>query len=280
MPDKTPYVRRKRTMEGKAMLYPDVVGLRYWAELEPLFNAMTRETERELLALFDSPQSIRLGLATQDESLTKKAKAILSRLSRKYARAFEGELKKFVPNWIKNIDNSSKASIKRSLKELSNGVTVSPDFLTDKMAEQFKAMTVENVSLFKTIAAEYFPKVESAVMNSIISGNGQKDLVPFFESHSNGTKNYGRLRALDQTRKAYTSINLARMERLGVKKVKWLHSHGSNAPRKLHQDLDKKIFDIDKPPFIGVMYGVDVYGFGGVLPNCRCALSPVIELTA
>jgi hypothetical protein len=69
------------------------------------------------------------------------------------------------------------------------------------------------------------------------------------------------------------------MERLGVKKVKWLHSHGSNDPRKLHQDLDKKIFDIDKPPFIGKMYGVDIYGFGGVLPNCRCALSPVIELT-
>jgi len=59
--------------------------------------------------------------------------------------------------------------------------------------------------------------------------------------------------------------------------VKWIHSHGSNAPRKLHQELDGQVFDIDNPPVIGIMYGVEVRGYGGVLPNCRCRIMPVFD---
>ena len=115
-------------------------------------------------------------------------------------------------------------------------------------------------------------------MESIINGKGLADLKPFFQKHSTGELNYAKNRALDQTRKAYTSINMARMERLGIKRVKWLHSHGSNAPRKLHQEMNGNIYDLDKPPFIGRMYNEDVYGWGGDLPNCRCTCSPVFEI--
>ena len=274
------YKRRKKEMIGKALLPPEAVGEQYWAELKPLFDALTAEVEREVMAIFNTNHASRLGLAATDDSIADKVKRVLAKLSAKYAKAFDSELGNRVARWLSNVDRSSSSSLKASMKALTEGVTVSADFLTGQMAEQFKAMTVENVGLFKTIASNYFPQVESAVMNSITSGNGLKDLVPFFENHSNGTKNYARLRALDQTRKAYTSVNLARMERLGVKRVKWLHSHGSNAPRKLHQQYDKKIFDIDKPPFAGRMYGVDIYSFGGHLPNCRCGIAPVLELSA
>lgn len=276
-----PYKRRqKNQLQGKKFLYPEAAGLRLWEDLEPLFVAMMTETEAEVKKLFSTNQASRLGLSVTDSSFSFKVNQILGKVSGKYLESIQKLSLKSSIEWASRIDQASKLSIGNSLKSITNHpLTISSDFLTNQMAEQFKAMTEGNVSLFKTIHEQYFSRVEAAVMESITNGNGLADLIPFFESFSNGTKNYGRLRALDQTRKAFTSVNLERMQKVGIKKVKWQHSHGSNAPRKLHQELDRKTFDIDKPPYIGTMYGVKIYGFGGVVPNCRCTISPVFDFT-
>jgi len=276
-----PYKRRqKNQIQGKKLLYPEASGLRLWEDLEPLFVAMMAEAEQEVKRLFSTNQADRLGLSTTDSSFSFRVNSILGKVSERYSKIIQEAAAKRSSEWANRIDQASKLAIGNSLKSITNHpLTISSDFLTGQMAEQFKAMTEGNVSLFKTIHEQYFSRVEAAVMESITNGNGLADLIPFFESFSNGTKNYGRLRALDQTRKAFTSVNLERMQKVGIKKVKWQHSHGSNAPRKLHQDLDRKIFDIDKPPYIGTMYGVKIYGFGGVVPNCRCTISPVFDFS-
>ena len=254
--------------------------MRLWSDLEPLFVAMMAETEREVKALFSTNHASRLGLATTDSSFSRQVNKILSKIADKYREAILNRSSEKSKEWASRVNEASKNSVSASLKSMAaHPMTISADFLTNEMAESFKAMTESNVSLFKTIHEQYFSKVESAVMESITNGNGLADLLPFFESFSNGTKNYGKLRALDQTRKAFTSINLERMKKVGIKKVKWQHSRGSNEPRKLHQELDGKIFDIDKPPYIGTMYNIRIYNWPGTISNCRCSLAPVFDFS-
>lgn len=254
--------------------------MRLWGDMEPLFVQMMAETETEIKRLFSTNQANRLGLATTDSSFSWKVNKILSAVADKYREAIFKRSTEKSNEWASRVNDASKLSVANSLKSMSDHpMVISSDFLTGAMSEQFKAMTESNVSLFKTIHEQYFSRVESAVMESITNGNGLADLLPFFESFSNGTKNYGKLRALDQTRKAFTSINLERMQKVGIKKVKWQHSHGSNDPRKLHQELHGKIFDIDKPPYVGTMYNVKIYAFGGCVVNCRCTISPVFDFT-
>ena len=262
-------------MRGLPLAYPDIVADKYAAKISSFYAAMGKETEREVSKLFrDSDNKI---IATQDASITSQTRILLARLSRKYERIFKRDFTKVVEKMMRGVDTSSKSSVHASLKELSGGLMVKTDFLTGDMKEQFKALSQQNVSLFKTINSEHFAKVESKVMGSITNGEGLKDLVPFFDSFNKSEKNYAKNRALDQTRKAYTTINKSRLEKLGVDEVEWQHSHGSNAPRKLHQKLHGKVFKLNEPPFIGVMYGQDIYGWGGELPNCRCRMTPVIK---
>ncbi|MFA6213390.1 MAG: phage minor head protein [Candidatus Obscuribacterales bacterium] len=253
--------------------------MKYWREINPILSAMLAETEREVKALFDSPIAAKAGLPTMDDtpSISKRAKSLLDRLMNKYTRIFNRDLGNIVLDMMAGVDRSSALSLGGSLSKMGEALTVKADFLTGPMKEQFKAMTIDNVSLFKTIASTHFDKVETAVMNSIVSGNGLKDLKPFFDGHSNGTKNYGRLRALDQTRKAFSSINAARMQKLGVKSFIWMHSHGSNEPRKLHESYDGKVFEFDKPPVIYTEHGNEVRGLPGQAIYCRCAMKPVFE---
>jgi SPP1 gp7 family putative phage head morphogenesis protein len=264
-------------VQGKTLLYPDAVAAKFSKRLGALVDAMTRETEREVLTLFTSETAENGYLPTQDASISAQARILINRLRRKYVRIFNRDIESLITQMLNNTNRASKSITAQSLKELSGGLMLKTDFLSGEMKEQFQSLTQDNVSLFKTIPATSFDKVEGAVYDSIVSGQGIKDLKPFFQTFSNGTKKYAHLRAYDQTRRAFTTLNMARLQKNGIKRVQWIHSHGSNAPRKLHQELDGQVFDIDKPPFIGVMYGVNIHAFGGVLPNCRCRIMPVFD---
>jgi SPP1 gp7 family putative phage head morphogenesis protein len=172
----------------------------------------------------------------------------------------------------------SAAQVDISLKRVAEGLTIKPFSIAEggRYYDVFKAITQDTASLFKTIAPEYHEAVGRAVNASIVSGNGMQDLQPFLQSHSDGTKNYAKLRTLDQTRKAFNNLAKERMVQAGITQFEWIHTGGGKTPRVLHQKLNGKVFDIDNPPFIGVMYGQDVYGWPSDLPNCRCRMRPII----
>jgi len=85
-----------------------------------------------------------------------------------------------------------------------------------------------------------------------------------------------RMIAHDQTRKAYNNLNRGRMEKLGLKKFKWLHTGGSAHPRKLHQMLNGLVFSFDDPPIIDEKTGER--GIPGQAINCRCRMQVVLDL--
>jgi SPP1 gp7 family putative phage head morphogenesis protein len=104
-----------------------------------------------------------------------------------------------------------------------------------------------------------------------------QDLIPFLDAKYGQNIRHARNVAHDQTRKAFTNISTARLKAAGVKKFEWRHSHGGRTPRKLHEELNGKVFSYDDPPYIGDMYGQKVYGLPSQMPNCRCFAKPIID---
>ena len=262
---------KRLPLKGKALALPVITANKYAHRIGILYGNMMREVEEEVSILINSS-------ITTDASIVSQIRILLARLAKKHEAIMGGTLSDAARIMLSQVNRVSLASTASSIRELSDEVVVKPDLLTGELKESFKALTQQNVSLFKTIAPKYFSDVETNVIDSLTTGRGLFDLNKFFSSYSNKTKNYAQNRAIDQTRKAFTSINMVRLKGAGIKKVQWVHSHSSNDPRKLHLKLDGNVYSLDKPPFIGILYGQDVYGFGGILPYCRCTVKPVLEI--
>ena len=167
-------------------------------------------------------------------------------------------------------DTTRSVALNSDLSALSIRAT---EYL-QRWKEVMTASIAENVGLIKSISEKYLTDVQGAVMRSITNGNGLQDLIPALERHEGITRRRARNIALDQTRKAYNSLNKGRMEALGIKKFEWLHTGGSQNPREDHIELSGQIFSFDNPPVIDKRTGER--GFPAQLPNCRCRMLPVI----
>ena len=242
--------------------YPDRIGIQFYQSIEPILTRMFEETRASIMALMNKTDST----LVQNSALSEQLKAVLDNLSRKYEATLSFQLDTASRDWAQAVNFSSLSKAEKLAAQ--TGITIQPNQLVNEMGDFIKFATQQNVGLFKTIAPHYFANVEKTVIDSILRGDGIAQLNDYFEQYSNGEKNYAKNRAMDQTRKFYTSLNVERMDRLGIKKVRWVHSHGANAPRKLHQELDGQVFNLSDPPFIGIMYKQRVYGWGGNLPYC------------
>lgn len=195
---------------------------------------------------------------------------ILEQLKLKYAQIFDSKAHGWATRISGSALKSSEIQFRESLKDLSENYSIGRMDLTDNIKETFKLITNENASLFKTIPQQYHTKVANVVFDAYSSGSGAQDVYRYIKKFDNQTKNYTQLRTLDQTRKAFSALSRERMVAAGIKKFQWVHSGGVKEPRKLHQALNGKIFDIDNPPYIGTMYDTDVYGYPGQMINCHC----------
>jgi uncharacterized protein with gpF-like domain len=211
-----------------------------------------------------------------DASLASQYRIILNALLRKWQPRFNELAKKSTDRMIDRTIKYSSITLKSSLKEAIPDLTIDTSFRDERLAEVIKASTLEAANLIKLIPYKFLNEVQGQVMRSITTGNGMQDLVPFLTKKYKGNVRHARLVALDQTRKAYQSINTTRLKTLGVKKFIWIHSGGGKEPRQQHIRMSGNEYSFDDPPEIGVMYGAEVYGLPGDLPNCRCICKPVI----
>lgn len=249
---------------------------RYAERLAKLTEAMTRTTQREVERLYRNQWTAQD--AAMDISFTAAASKLMRLLTAKFTALFTDRAGGLAEALSKGISDSAARSLGESLKKVSGGVTLKTDVVSGKVAEVTKAGVRDNVALIKSIPADYFQKIQGDVMRSIQTGRGMADLVPAIEAHGHSTRKRAELIARDQTSKATTAINRARMDGLGIKKFEWLHSGGGKEPRKLHQDLSGKIFDLADPPVIDERTGER--GLPGQLINCRCRMVPVISFEA
>lgn len=241
---------------------------------------MTRVVTYQIDRLYRSPQAKADGLAiAQDASFASMAARLLRRLTERFTALFTDKAGGLAEALNGGISKVTAQQLGESLKQVSGGVTLKTDVVSGVVADVLKASIKQNVSLIKSIPGKYFEQIEGAVMRSIQTGRGMADLQPELEKLGVVTKDRAALIARDQTSKATTAINKARMQGLGIRKFEWLHSGGGKEPRPLHKNvLNGQTFDLDNPPIIDERTGER--GLPGQLINCRCRMVPVISFEA
>ena len=271
---------RDVVLRGTRLNYNVSDQLKYKRELMKLTRFMVSDTQRKILELFRTENAKEFfkqqRKAAMDASITFSAKKLLNKLIGKFEKLFGSKSKDLADGMLESSLKSSQVSLKSSLKKLSGDVTLNTGVIPKGMEEIAQAIINENVSLIKSIPSEYLEKISEAVMRSITSGNGLADLEPEIKKYSGQTDRRVSLLALDQTRKAYNTINKQRMQSVGIRKFEWIHSGGSQHPRISHMKLDGKIFSFDDLPLKGEE-GFVKGQIPGQAINCRCTMLPVIE---
>lgn len=265
---------KPKYLRGKA-LNPNISdAIRYKNRLDDLINQMVSETEAKLMRLFKT--TLAKEYFAQDASLSSQARILTNALNEKFNALFASLAKPIAEKVVTEAERSSATSLKSSLKALSGGLSIDTKSISAQTIEVLQASTTENVALIKSISQQYLSGVQQAVMRSITGTEGLNDLIPYLQKSKEITYGRAKMIAYDQTRKAYNSINRSKMDDLRIKKFEWLHSGGSNHPRKDHIAMSGNIYSLDNPPIIGTMYGEEIKGFPGDLPNCRCRMLPII----
>jgi len=258
-------------MIGKA-LRPNVgIGVDYAKPTTRLITLMYKDIIRELNRTFKE-----CGYETaMDMSISSQMRITINALLKKWQKRFDKVAETSTDRMIERTVKISKVTLNYSLKELADAISIDKTYSNTILKEVIKASTEEAANLIKLIPQRALAEVQGAVMRSITTGQGMYDLVPFLKTKYKGNIKRARNTALDQTRKAYQSVNTTRLKAYGVKKFIWIHSGGGKTKRPLHVEMDGKEYDLNDPPYIGDMYGSKIYGLPADLPNCLPANSNV-----
>ncbi len=278
---------RDVTLRGIPLNYNASLQAKYSSALEKLVRQMTEEVHKQLIRFFngeiaDDFFEQQEQAAAMDASVSSQARILMNSLTARFTQLFNVKAKTLAEGMVNNTAAVSKTNLHSSLKELSGGLSLKTGIVPPGMEEVATATVAENVSLIKSIPQQYFKDITGSVMRSITTGNGLADLVPEISKYSAQTTKRTRNLALDQTRKAYNSINKQRLQAIGVKQFEWMHSGGGQKPRQSHIAMSGKIFSFDDLPVINKEqvdrgYESPEKGIPGQAINCRCKMKPVIN---
>ena len=247
--------------------------MEYSDTITALIERMAKDIKKELIKVFEQ----NVMDAAMDASITSQGRIVLNALLEKWNKEFSKKAKSSTDKMIRKVERNSATTLGLSLKQISEDVSLKMT-LSPEIEEVMKASTLEAANLIKTLPQQYLADVQGQVMRSITTGRGLQDLVPYLNTKYRQNIRKARNVARDQTNKAYNNLQKARLQKLGIQKFEWMHSGAGKEPRKLHQELNGKIFSFDDPPYIGDMYGQRIYGIPGEMIFCRCKMRPILEI--
>lgn len=268
-------------LNGYPLAYNVGLQEKYNRTLQKMLKLMTRVTKEKLIALFRSDsgkqyfKDQKALAAAMDASLSSQARILLNALIKQFTTIFDTHALDIAAQMVQQQDDYSGRSLANSIKQLTGGFELQADFIPASLKEVIKASISENVYLIQSIPEKYFTDITGSVMRSITGGGGVKQLIKDLNKYTNQSKRRVKNLALDQTRKAYNSINRQRMMSAGYTKFKWLHSGGGQQPRKDHIKMHGNVYSFDDPPIIDKNTGER--GFPGQAINCGCTMQPVYE---
>lgn len=263
---------KPQMLKGKPLNNNAAVEARYNKALQLLVQKMIKTTEKEIQKLYKSDDA--KAHFTMDGSVASQARILINSLTKKFNEMFGTSAKLISERMVNDSDKSSKSSIIDSLKDVA-GMTINTNVTSADLKNTMKSNIAQNVQLIKTIPQQYLDRVGGTVYRSITSGQGLKELMPRIEEYGKMTEKRAHRIALDQTRKAYNSINADRLTKIGIKEFEWVHTAGSNKPRQDHIEMDGNIYSFDDLPVIDENTGER--GIPGQAINCRCIMRPIIK---
>ena len=228
----------------------------YWV------RAAYRQNEPEVTQLANE--------VAQDASPSAELRKIMRALTKRWRSSIEGTAKKLAKWFAKSAATRSDAALKKILKDGGFAVEFK---LTPAQRDILVATIAENVSLIKSIPAQYLDHVEQLVMRSVTQGRNIGYLTKQIEKHYTVSHKRAVLIARDQNNKATSALNRARCLELGLKEAIWMHSHAGKKPRPEHVKMHGKKFNIAR----GMWDPHEkMYIQPGYLINCRCTKKVVI----
>jgi len=138
--------------------------------------------------------------------------------------------------------------------------------LTDLLA----AVSIRNAELIKDLSQETVAKIARTVSDSVLSGQGARELRGEIKEVMETSDSRAELIATDQTAKLNSDLNRARQEQAGVDKYVWRTSQDERV-RPRHRRLDGHVYEWGEPT--GAESGLPP----GKPIRCRCVAQGVVE---
>jgi len=196
----------------------------------------------------------------------------MARVIRSLGQRWRGKFDEEAPNLAWWFGKSAMSRADKSFQQALGSAGISVKFaLTRAANDVLQATVAENVSLIKSIPAEYFSQIEGMVFRSIAQGRDVGGLAEQLRETFGVTRRRASLIARTENGKATANITRVRQEGLGITQAQWLHSRGGKHPRKSHVEASGKIYEISKGMLID-----GEYIRPGELINCRCVCRSII----
>jgi uncharacterized protein with gpF-like domain len=278
---------------SKPFTVPKAPEILYRNELYKMIKAMIKDYKSVLGIYRDKKEQV--AMDAEGTWLTTDINKKLDSLGRKWGKNFEIFAKEHSKKFVEKMLRLSNTQIKQVLKDwfADQRLELIGQVVPEQIKQVVNANIAYNVSLIKSIAPQYHDRVLGSVMRSINGGGSLKQLSIEIARYGGMEMRRAKLIAQDQTRKVYNSITMRNCQRLGVQKMKWLHSHAVREARPLHirkfngdysnypyvNGLDGLVFELDNPPVIQEAKGKqpEVRGYPTQLPFCHCVMVAVLE---
>ena len=244
----------------------------YRRKLDKLIEEMNRSVQYWVGASYKANEPRIVDIAQDGAALPANAlRARLRQLAARWQRRFNQAAPLMADYFTTATAERSDITLRRILKEA--GFTVSMQ-MTPAMRDVMQASINQQVSLIKSIPAQYFTQVEGSVMRAVTAGYDLAPLAKEIEHHYGVTRRRAAFIARDQVNKANATIDRTRRLELGITEAIWQHSHAGEVPRPRHLAFHGKRYDIAKGAPVGDHNGNLVQP--GEEPGCRCLSKPIL----
>ncbi len=267
------------------------IASKYAASLSLLVRDMVRDYY-SVVKIYAKKKS-QMKIAGDAESwLSTDVEKRLKSLDKKWQDAFDKyadtQSKKVIEKVLKQTDLQLKETLKGYLAE--NMYVLVGQSVPTPLKQTLKIHTIENAALIKSIPAQFAERISGVVYRAITGESPINDVKRDLNKYGKMSMRRAKLVAGDQTRKAFTDIAVKRLEQVGVKKAKWLHTGAGKTFRDYHHrkwdgvsglkdgrpnGLNGFIFSVNNPPVIDLKTGER--GFPNRLPFCHCKMVAVVE---
>lgn len=247
------------------------IELAYRRRLDALLEEMHRSLVYWLTAHYRANEPEIAKLATDDSPAVNLRNAF-RRLARRWTRRFDDLAEDLARYFAQQTAQRSTAALQSMLKRGGMSVRFK---MTRAMNDVMQATLTQQVSLIKSIPAQYLTQVEGSVMRSVAAGRDLGTLTEELQNHYGVTRRRAAFIARSQNNLATASMTRVRQQEAGITEAIWVHSGGGKEPRPTHLKAgrDRVRFKVDEGWWDPAE---KKFCWPGELPNCRCVSRPVV----
>lgn len=246
------------------------VEAQYRKRLLRLVDEMARSLKWWLRASYRANEP---AIMAQDEAPADALRRAMQELADRWQGRFDEAADDMAAYFAKDVSERTDAALRAALRKAGVSVKFKS---TAAQRDILKATINENVSLIRSIPAQYLTQVEGSVMRAVQVGGDLGKLTNELAYHHGVTRRRAANIARDQNNKANAALKRERQLALGLDEEEWVHSGGGKHPRPTHVKAGKdrvryKIAEGWLDPAVGQRV------WPGLLIGCRCVGRAVIK---